>query len=97
MSADPEFLQRRAILSVLVLTGRISGESLLGWMLYGASDAEWARQEVFNLSRTLAALEREGIIVAGPNRAGEMQYRLTRSADRDWCTEVLQAETTETH
>ena len=98
MSADPEQLRRRAILSVLVITGPISGENLLAWMLYGAEGADWARQEMFNVSRTLAALEREGVIeVGGTDNESERRYTLKVGADRDWCNEVLQADTTETH
>jgi hypothetical protein len=96
VKSDPEAVLRRTVLTVLVLCGRTTGENLLGWLLYGASDSDWARQELFNLSRILAALERENVITAKPTREGDMQYKLTREADREWCNEVLQADSTET-
>ena len=90
MSLDEESLRRRAIMSALAIVGPMTGEALLGWLLYGGSEVDWARMEMFRVARTLAALEAERTIeVVGRAHDQEHVYQLTFQTDREWVTDVL--------
>lgn len=84
------------VVNLLFIAGKTSGADLISHTLSCVTEAPEARLELYRLAKSLTKLEADGYIKVTDGRDGRM-WSLTEEASRDWCNEVLNVETVETH
>jgi len=88
MSVKEEDRLETLVVSLLLTCGEITGESLLGFCLYGISEPLEARDRILRLSVALASIEKDGHLIA-KNKSGGRTWQLKQESSRDWVNEYL--------
>lgn len=80
------------LISLFLVVGPASGDSILNYYLSSVSESAEARQVINRISLALLEMERDGNVERKDYKDGRV-WKLTEEAAKVWCTEALGNET----